>query len=74
MMLLLNSQPVQKYLTSIAFLDSKRSYTVKLLSRLDLKKCIQCVSFVDLERTETTYELNKRLTHQIIGNLKRKIY
>ena len=73
MMLLLNSQPVQKYLTSIAFLDSKRPYTVKLLSRLDLKKCIQCVSFVDLEQTEIIYELNKRLTPQMVRNLKRKI-
>lgn len=73
MMLLLNSQPVQEYLTSIAFLDSKRPYTVKLLSRLDLKKCIQCVSFIDLERTESLYGLNKRLTPQMVGNLKRKI-
>lgn len=73
MMLLLNSQPVQEYLTSIAFLDSKRPYTVKLLSRLDLKKCIQCVSFIDLERTEKIYELNKRLTIQMVSNLKRKL-
>ena len=73
MMLLLNSQPVQEYLTSIAFLDSKRPYTVKLLSRLDLKKCIQSVSFVDLEQTEIIYELNKRLTPQMVSNLKRKI-
>ena len=73
MMLLLNSQPVQEYLTSIAFLDSKRPYTVKLLSRLDLNKCIQYVSFVDLEQTEIIYELNKRLTPQMVRNLKRKI-
>ena len=40
MMLLLNSKTVQGFLSSAAFLDSKRPYTVKLLSRLDLKKCI----------------------------------
>lgn len=73
MMLLLNSQPVQEYLTSIAFLDSKRPYTVKLLSRLDLNKCIQCVSFVDLERTESFYKLQKHLSRQMVDNLMIKI-
>lgn len=73
MMLLLNSQPVQEYLTSIAFLDSKRPYTVKLLSRLDLNKCIQCVSFVDLKQTESLYELQKHLSRQMVDNLMRKI-
>ena len=48
MMLLLNSQPVQEYLTSIAFLDSKRPYTVKLLSRVDIIKCISRVSMDEL--------------------------
>ena len=51
-MLLLNSQPVQEYLTSIAFLDSKRPYTVKLLSKLDLIKCFKIVDLSNLERTE----------------------
>lgn len=72
MMLLLNSQPVQEYLTSIAFLDSKRPYTVKLLSRLDLNKCIKCVSFVDLKRTESLYELQKHISRQMVDNLMKK--
>ncbi len=70
MMLLLNSQPVQKYLISIAFLDSKRPYTVKLLSRLDLGKCIRYISFTDLEQTEKLLQLNKYLTSNMVINLK----
>lgn len=56
-MLLLNSEPVRKYLMSIAFLDSKRPYTVKLLSRLDLKKCAAGVSFDEIVHTEKKLHL-----------------
>ena len=37
-MLLLNSDKVQKFLKSIAFLDAKRPYTKKVLERIDLIK------------------------------------
>lgn len=58
MMLLLNSRTVQQFLLSIAFLDSKRPYTVKLLSRLDLKKCMKAVSFDEVQQTEDELHLD----------------
>lgn len=64
MMLLLNSATVQDFLLSIAFLDNKRPYTVKLLSRLDLQKCITSVSFDEIERTEAMLDLPKYVTEQ----------
>ncbi len=72
-MLLLNSQPVQDYLTSIAFLDSKRPYTVKLLSRVDLKKCISYVSVNQLIHTESILKLPSLLTQEMYSRFKAKI-
>jgi len=65
MMLLLNSAPVQRFLSSIAFLDSKRPYTVKLLSRLDLQKCIDYVPFSEIQRTEHELGLTKHVTSML---------
>lgn len=64
MMLLLNSKTVQDFLLSIAFLDNKRPYTVKLLSRLDLKKCIDAVSFPELCQTESDLQLSSYITEE----------
>lgn len=63
MMLLLNSEVVQQFLMSIAFLDNKRPYTVKVLSRLDLKKCISVVSFDAIKETEMALELEPYITN-----------
>lgn len=73
MMLLLNSKTVQGFLTSIAFLDSKRPYTVKLLSRLDLKKCTAAVSFREIVNTETELQLPQYITTGIYAQLKNYI-
>ncbi len=73
MMLLLNSQPVQEYLTSIAFLDSKRPYTVKLLSRIDLMKCISKVSVNELIHTEHILELPSFITQEMYAHLKKQV-
>lgn len=70
MMLLLNSKIVQDFLSSIAFLDSKRPYTVKLLSRLDLKKCITAVSFSEITNTEAKLQLPKYITAEMYAQLK----
>ena len=59
MMLLLNSKTVQEFLMSIAFLDNKRPYTVKLLSRLDLQKCVKSVTFDEIKRTESDFALDE---------------
>lgn len=64
MMLLLNSKKVQNFLKSIAFFDSKRPYTVKLLSRVDLMKCIKCIDFSEMKRTERSLGLNKYITEK----------
>lgn len=69
MMLLLNSKSVQQFLLSIAFLDNKRPYTVKLLSRLDLKKCLDKVSFEDVQKTEIELNLDRYVTLEIYNRL-----
>lgn len=69
MMLLLNSKTVQNFLLSIAFLDNKRPYTVKLLSRLDLKKAIGEVSFFDMKETEKKLQLTNYITDNIYASL-----
>ena len=73
MMLLLNSQPVQEYLTSIAFLDSKRPYTAKLLSRVDLIKCISRVSMDELIYTEHTLDLPTFITQEMYAHLRLQV-
>ncbi len=69
MMLLLNSKTVQDFLLSIAFLDNKRPYTVKLLSRLDLKKAVVEVSFFDIKETEKKLQLTNYITDDIYASL-----
>lgn len=70
MMLLLNSKPVQEFLLSIAFLDNKRPYTVKLLSRLDIQKCAEIVPFEGLKQTETDLLLSNYITEEMYINLR----
>lgn len=69
MMLLLNSKMVQEFLLSIAFLDNKRPYTVKLLSRLDIKKGIDAVSFDDIKQTEQKLQLAEYATEEMYDTL-----
>lgn len=65
MMLLLNSKTVQEFLISIAFLDNKRPYTVKLLSRLDIQKCVEKVSFDEIQQTEHCFQLERYATAEL---------
>lgn len=69
MMLLLNSKTVQDFLLSTAFLDSKRPYTVKLLSRLDLEKCVNVVSFEEISETEAELQLPHKITNEMHARL-----
>ena len=73
MMLLLNSEIVQDFLQSIAFFDSKRPYTVKLLSRVDLMKCIKCVGFSEIKQTERNLGLSEYVTEKKYQMLERFI-
>lgn len=61
-MLLLNSKKVQKFLTSIAFLDAKRPFTKKILERIDFGKIVDCLSIVDLTQTERSLNLADYIT------------
>lgn len=54
-MLLLNSNIVQNFLQSVAFLDMKRPYTKEILSRIDLRKVTTKTDFVEVE------DISKRL-------------
>lgn len=61
-MLVLNSNKVQSFLKSIAFLDSKRPYTKKVLGRISFKKVMQDVTYSDLKSTEKVLDLDSYLT------------
>lgn len=56
-MLLLNSEKVQGFLTSIAFLDAKRPYTKKVLERIDFDKIVSSLTSEDLSKTEQVLKL-----------------
>ena len=72
-MLLLNSPKVQEFLISIAFLDNKRPYTVKLLSRLDFIKCLDSVSLEELLETENKFGLDSRVSATHLKQLREYI-
>lgn len=60
-MLLFNSPLVKKFLKNIAFLDSKRPYSKKVLKRIDIAKCLKIISCNDLKKTEKELELTDYL-------------
>lgn len=61
-MLLLNSEKVQRFLMSIAFLDAKRPYTKKVLGRIDFNKIVASLTFDDLIKTELDLGLSCHVT------------
>jgi hypothetical protein len=67
-MLLLNSDLIQTFLKSVAFLDSKRPYTKKVLERIDFKKCVETISYNDLLQTEHNLNLDQVLTDSMYQN------
>lgn len=69
-MLLLNSNPVQDFLVSIAFLDAKRPYTKNVLKRLDFKKILSIVQYEELKRTEKNLGLKDYITIQMYKDFK----
>ncbi|MDI6767075.1 MAG: hypothetical protein QME52_09665 [Bacteroidota bacterium] len=52
-LLLLNSEPVQKLLRSLAFLDAKRPYTKDILMRVDLFKVAEFIGFEKISQLST---------------------
>lgn len=61
-MLLLNSEKVQKFLTSIAFLDAKRPYTKKVLDCIDFDKIVDSLTLDELIKTEQNLNLSHYVT------------
>lgn len=72
-MLILNSDLVQMFLQSIAFLDSKRPYTKKVLERIDFGKAVDKLNYDELKKTEQNLSLNSHLTEQMLEAFKQSI-
>jgi 16S rRNA A1518/A1519 N6-dimethyltransferase RsmA/KsgA/DIM1 with predicted DNA glycosylase/AP lyase activity len=51
-MLLLNNNLVKQFIQNIDFIDSKRPFTKKLLSRIDFRKTLEKISFEDLKKDD----------------------
>jgi hypothetical protein len=61
-MLLLNSEKVQSFLASIAFLDAKRPYTKKVLERIDFNKIVASVTIDELIKIEEQLNLPSHIS------------
>ena len=60
-MVLLNSDIVQNFLTSVAFLDKKRPYTKEILMRIDLSKVLNHLSFLDFNNMLSKYDIDNNI-------------
>lgn len=69
-MLILNSDRVQKFISSIAFLDAKRPYTKKVLERIDFLKIIKVLTFDELLKTEKNLKLSAHITETMYDHFK----
>lgn len=69
-MLVLNSHLVKKFLENIAFLDSKRPFSKKVLKRIDLEKCLNILSFDELKETEKELDLNEYISQDKLEKYK----
>ena len=64
-MLILNTEIVEKFIKSIAMLDSKRPYTKRVLKRIDISKTLEKLTFDDLVDTERKLKLDRYITEDI---------
>ncbi|MDE7397961.1 MAG: hypothetical protein K2N06_00390 [Oscillospiraceae bacterium] len=69
-MLLLNSDKVQRFLSSIAFLDAKRPYTKKVLERIDFDKIVDSLNIDELIKTEQKLKLTYHVTSPMYNAFK----
>ncbi len=63
-MTLLNSEIVNKFLYSIAFLDKKRPYTKDILMRIDLKKLLNYVDYKSFNDMAKKYDNSIKITQE----------
>ena len=69
-MLILNSEYVQNFLCSIAFLDAKRPFTKKVLEKIDFSKVLNVVKMADLKKTEKRLGLECRIDEDMVEQFK----
>lgn len=69
-MLILNSLNVQEFLCSIAFLDSERPFTKKVLNQIDFHKVLDVMQMDDLIATEKRLGLKQRFNEEMFVNFK----
>ena len=69
-MLILNSGKVQNFLRSIAFLDSKRPYTKKVLERFSFKKALNFISLKELTETENQLNIKQMISNKMLETFK----
>lgn len=69
-MLILNSELVQSFLKSIAFVDSKRPFTKKVLERIDFYKIINNTSLQDLIDVEVQLHLPLSISESMYQSFK----
>lgn len=67
-MLYLNSERVQTFLNKIAFLDTKRPFTKKVLERVDFEKICQKITFEEIQQTEMELGLERYVTVEMVKN------
>lgn len=65
-MLYLNSERVRHFLKSLAFLDAKRPYTKKLLTRLSFHKLVKHIALSELQACEQALKLRSRVTQGMV--------
>lgn len=73
-MLILNSRLVKNFLKNIAFMDSKRPYSKKVLKRIDFNKCLRLLSLDDLKESERELELDDYINYDKFEKYKNNFY
>lgn len=69
-MLILNSDRVQQFLLTIAFLDAKRPFTKKVLERIDFHKILQSLHIQELIDTEAQLGLERYFNESMLQEFK----
>ena len=69
-MLILNSERVQQFLLTIAFLDAKRPFTKKVLERIDFHKILRSVHVTELIGTEKQLGLQGYFNENMLNDFK----
>ena len=72
-MLLLNSDRVQRFLMSVAFLDAKRPFTKKVLERIDFDKITDAVGIEELEETERSLQISNYVSAPMYDRFKSQL-